>query len=174
MIYNYFLLLFVYKGNLPIWCVKKGNIAALKILNKFAADFDQCDDIGWSPLMYSIIYDNYEIAKELLSFGCNMEKLDEGCWSSVIFSCILNNDVILNLLAQNGANLNRFIYANKNPSIICAERGYFKCLKVLKDFNVINDQNINYIIKIVNESDHKFMTSTNRKKSIQILNNQKI
>ena len=120
--------------------------------------------------MYSIIYNNYEIAKALISFGCDVEVLDDGCWSAVIFCCILNNDVMLNLLAQNGANLNRFIYANKTPLILCAERGYFKCLKVLKDFNV----NLDGAIEIVKESDHKLITPTHRKKSLQILNNQKI
>ena len=154
------------KGNLAIWSIKNNNIKALNILYKFNCDLDLCDDLGWSPLIYSCIYNNYKIAKLLiLKYKCNIEILDYGCWSCVIFCCILNNDKILSLLAKNNANLDRFIYANKNPLIICAERGYFKCLKVLKNNNV----DLMDAINIVKQSNHKEMTPINRKKSIQIL-----
>eukprot|EP01084_Bolivina_argentea_P225186 380621_1 len=153
------------KGNLPIWSVRNNNIEALKILHEFDADLDQCDDLGWTPLMYTVIYNNYEIAKLLIEYGCDIEAVDHGCWSSVIFCCILNNSKILKLLAKHDGNIDRFIYANKNPLILCAERGFFNCLKILRQYNV----DIMDAVNIVQHSNHQLMTPINRKKSVQVL-----
>ena len=138
-------------------------------MNEFDADMDQYDDLGWCPLIYCIIHNNYEIAKLLIKYECDIEAVDFGCWSPSIFASILNNDKMLRLLGENNANLERFVYANKNPLIICAERGHHKCLKVLKDFDVdLFEDGLN----IVKQSNHKEMTPSNRKKSIQVFTNK--
>lgn len=138
-------------------------------MNEFDADLDQCDDLGWCPLVYCIIYNNYEMAKLLLKYGVDVESVDFGCWSPSIFASILNNDKMLKLLGKNDANLERFVYANKNPLIICAERGYFKCLQVLKDFKVdLFEDGLN----IVKQSNHREMTPINRKACVKIFTNK--
>ena len=89
-----------FAGNLPIWAVRNSSIDAIKLLNEFNADLDQCDDLGWCPLMYSIIYNNYEMAKLLIKYECDIESVDFGCWSCAIFAAILNNDKMLRLLGM--------------------------------------------------------------------------
>mmetsp|Transcript_23887 Transcript_23887/g.37919 ORF Transcript_23887/g.37919 Transcript_23887/m.37919 type:complete len:362 (-) Transcript_23887:231-1316(-) len=156
------------KGNLAIWAVRNSNYSAIKILAKFHADLDQCDEMGWNPLIYSIIYDDYEMAKLLVKHGADIEYVDicsPNSWTPVIFCCILNNSKILNLLAKNKANLDVCIAANKTPLVLCAERGYYKCLKVLRNYDV----DLIDALNIVKQSNHKEMSPMNRKTSIQLL-----
>eukprot|EP01084_Bolivina_argentea_P114947 204529_1 len=157
------------KGNLSIWAVRCNNINAIKILHEFDADLDQDDDLGWTPLIYCCIHNNYPMAELLLKCECDVEGVDYGCWSPVIFCCLLHHDEILKLLAKHDANMERFVYANKNPLILCAERGFFKCLQVLKD----EDVELMDAFNIVKQSNHRQMTAINRKKAIQVLNPKK-
>jgi ankyrin repeat protein len=74
------------------------------------ADIDAYDDIadadGMRPLMYAVLFSNYELATLLLAEGADVEQRDVSCMTALHWAAEQGNLEMFKLLLEHGANIN--------------------------------------------------------------------
>ncbi|EAY08478.1 hypothetical protein TVAG_145580 [Trichomonas vaginalis G3] len=80
------------------------NLEIVKMLLDLGVDIDLCDDDGWSPLIYAVYYNSYEIVDFLNSRGCNRNIKNSNNETADDFAKYLSNKETLEVLKKHPRN----------------------------------------------------------------------
>ena len=83
---------------------KKGNVQRVKFLLEKDCNIETKGNTGWTPLIYSSCYGQFEVTKLLLENGADIEAKDITGQTPLIISSRVGNRESIKILLENGAD----------------------------------------------------------------------
>jgi len=119
------------------------NPDSIKILKKSGFNLNNKDEYGYTPLMYSLIKNQTNIAELLIKNGvdCNFtfEDDNKNVFSVLEFALYKNQSEIATLLINHGADIHHYFPTGFHPFLIAAQSGDNKNLQLLLDKGISVD-----------------------------------
>ena len=137
------------------YAVINGNENALRILLRYNADINTSSpDSGFSPLLYSVLYDSFNMMNLLLSSGANIETVDNDGNNALHLLCMTNplersNQIeMAEVLLDKGINLDAYNKAQQTPLMLAIDSGNYE----IAEFLIQNDANIALKVEVIIET----------------------
>lgn len=123
-------------GSKLCMAVLRGDNTEVKELIARGADINSRDEPdGWTPLLYSIYYNNQRALQFLLDQGADIEKEDYANRTPAMFAAIRGDCTLLAELIIRGADIHRRDIRGKNALDFAREYHQQKCIELLEQYN---------------------------------------
>ena len=117
-----------------ILAVQHGNLNMVKELINLGADINITDNIGLTPLYYSIYYNKPEVFKYLISKGANINIKSTNNCKTIIAEAVKKNLIeAVTLLLEHGSDINTVDCYGNTPLMIVIDNKYNDIAKILID-----------------------------------------
>ena len=122
-------------GSKLCMAILRNDNAEVKELIRQGATIDYQDEPdGWTPLLYSIYYENFHARETLFSLGADIELTDFANHTALMFAAITGNAELLKELLQRGANIDKTDCQGKTVLDFAKEYQQDECIQILQNF----------------------------------------
>jgi ankyrin repeat protein len=138
--------------------VKTGDYQKVKqALSDIKTLVNLSDQNGWSPLMYAIQMNQFDIVSLLLERGSNVQTKDSAGWTPLHLAANSGNVAVVDLLLAKSVDVNAATSKGTTPLIIASGRGYVEVVKKLlgsKALVALKDHDGKTALKYATEKSH--------------------
>lgn len=111
------------------------NLEMKNLLAQGAPLNHQDDPDGWTPLFYSIYYDNYHAREIILALGADIHQTDYSKRTSLMIAAIRDDSDLLLQLIQKGVDVTARDHKGKSALDFAVEYNSQKCIRILAEYD---------------------------------------